>query len=56
MWREVTGKVVFSRRLERAFDCIFGIKNKNQEIWACTGLSVEHVWYVFLIDPFFDKM
>ena len=40
MWREVTGKVVFSRRLERAFDCIFGIKNKNQEIWACTGLIV----------------
>ena len=34
MWREVTGKVVFSRRLERAFDCIFGIKNKNQEILA----------------------
>ena len=38
MWREATGKVAFSRRLERAFDCIFGIKNKNQEIWACTGL------------------
>ena len=28
MWREATGKVVFSRRLERAFDCIFGIKTK----------------------------
>ena len=27
-WRETTGKAVFSRRLERAFDCIFG-----GEIW-----------------------
>ena len=44
MWREATGKVVFSRRLERAFDCIFGIKNKNQDFlkkWGCTGLISE---------------
>ena len=44
MWREVTGKVVFSRRLERAFDCIFGIKNKNQEIlaWLIVTLTKRH--------------
>ena len=39
MWREATGKVVFSRRLERAFDCIFGIKNKNQEIYFLSGAA-----------------
>ena len=55
MWREVTGKVVFSRRLERAFDCIFGIKNKNQEIYFLSGAARGLLVVLFGVDKKFDN-
>jgi hypothetical protein len=49
MWREATGKVVFSRRLERAFDCIFGIKNKNQEIYFLRSQNGQNGQILFIL-------